>query len=129
MKVQQIQRIHGTFLIILASSLAIYSVVAEMTGWGVYGFLQEMPWGQVGLIQAYILMALIGLSIITGSKSAVPNKMWNVVGMTAHSAPLISLALYGYLFIEIDLANIIGVSLAIHGTWIAIELFTVAFVH
>jgi len=127
MKIQHIQRFHGIFLMVLALALAGYSTFAEMTGAGVYGFLQENPWGQVGLIQAYLLMSVIGFCIFTGSKSSEVNKIWNYVGIVSHTPPLIALMLYGYLFIEIDLAYMIAVSIAIHATWITIELLTLAF--
>ena len=125
--IQKIQQLHGTVLIILALGLAFYSAVAEKTGWGPYGFLHEIPWGEVGLIQAYLLMAIIGFCIRTASKSRDINKVWNIVGLLAHIPPLMAVVLYGYLFQEIGIGYILLMSVAIHGTWITLELLTLVF--
>jgi small-conductance mechanosensitive channel len=127
MKLQTIQRIHGIFLVVLASGLVVFSTYAQMTGNTVYGFLHENPMGQVGLIQAYLLMVVIGCTLLLGSSSMVVQKRWDIIGIIAHIPPLVALALYGYLFIELGISYMIMVSIAIHSTWITIELLALLF--
>lgn len=122
-----IQRIHGSVLVLLGSGLAVVSLYSQRTGWGVYGFLQEQPMGVVGLLQAYLLMVIIGIVLCIGAASKCPSKVWNLIGLVAHFPPLLALALYGYLFLELGIGYIIGVSIAIHATWIIVELTSLFF--
>ena len=129
MTLQKVQRIHGIFLVILASGLAIMSTYAQMTGNTVYGFLHENPMGQVGLIQAYLLMVVIGCTLLIGSSSEVAQARWDIIGIIAHIPPLVALALYGNLFLEMNMGYMILVSIAIHSTWITLEILTLLFLN
>lgn len=129
MTLQKVQRIHGIFLVILAGAMALMSSYSQMTGNGIYGFLHELPIVQLGLLQAYLLMLIIGCTLIMGSSSPVTQIRWDIIGIVAHFVPLLALALYGYLFIEMDLSYVILLSIAVHGTWIAIEFVALIFLH
>src|SRR5260370_1525198 len=80
-------RIHGTILTLVALGSALATTIGWMTGTGLFGFMQQNPLVWVGLIQAYLLMAIIAVLLVLGSGQANVRK-WNVVGALAHSAPL-----------------------------------------
>src|SRR6267378_3323569 len=82
-------RIHGTILTLVALSSAVATTIGRMAGTGLFGFMQENPMVWVGLIQAYMLMAIIAILLVLGSGQANTRK-WNVVGALAHCPPLIA---------------------------------------
>jgi hypothetical protein len=82
-------RIHGAILTVVALGSAVATTIGWMTGTGPFGFMQHNPMVWVGLIQAYLLMAIIAVLLVLGSGQ--PNaRKWNVVGALAHCAPLIA---------------------------------------
>ena len=82
-------RIHGTILTLVALGSAVATTVGWMTGIGPFGFMQQNPMVWVGLIQAYLLMTIIAVLLVLGSRQANARK-WNVIGALAHCAPLIA---------------------------------------
>ena len=51
--------------------------------------MKHNPLVWIGLIQAYLLMTILAVLLIIGSREANPRK-WNVVGALAHCPPLIA---------------------------------------
>src|SRR3954470_16397038 len=86
---QWLLRIHGAILIVVALGSAVATTIGRMTGTGLFGFMQQNPMVWVGLIQAYLLMAIIAVLLVLGSGQANARK-WNVVGALAHCPPLIA---------------------------------------
>ena len=82
-------RIHGTILTLVALGSAVATTMGWMTGTGLFGFMQQNPMVWVGLIQAYLLMAIIAVLLVLGSGQANARK-WNVVGALAHCPPLVA---------------------------------------
>src|SRR4030081_4048221 len=82
-------RIHGTILLLVALGSAVATTVGRLTGSGLFGFMQQNPMVWVGLIQAYLLMAIIAVLLVLGASQANARK-WNVVGALAHCPPLIA---------------------------------------
>jgi predicted Abi (CAAX) family protease len=81
--------IHGTILTLVALGSAVATTLGWMTGIGPFGLMQQNPMVWVGLIQAYLLMTIIAVLLVLGSRQANARK-WNVVGALAHCAPLIA---------------------------------------
>lgn len=59
---KRIQRIHGTILILIGMAFTINSTIGTYLGIGNFSFLQENEFALVGLFQAYLLMAIIGIA-------------------------------------------------------------------
>lgn len=117
----KIQRFHGKALIVLGLLMAMGSVSAQKTGAGPMGFLKENPIGEVGLLQAYLLMALIGFSIVSGCKNT--NKpVWSIIGISAHLIPLLVVVMYGSMFKILQVEYLLWFSLTIHSIGIVAEI-------
>jgi hypothetical protein len=121
-----VQRIHGTVMIGLGLSLAIATTYSEKTGTGIYPFLQSNPIVQVGLIQAYLLMAVLGIGVCFAAMAGDNHWKWDLLAALAHVPPLIAVFLYWNILASIPgQANTPYISLAIHSFWISIELLTI----
>ena len=72
-------RTHGTVLTLVALGSAVATTIGWMTGTGLFGFMQQNPMVLVGLIQAYLLMAIVAVLLVLGSGQTNARK-WNVVG-------------------------------------------------
>jgi hypothetical protein len=81
--------IHGTILTLVALGSAVGTTIGWSTGTGPFGFMRQNPMVWVGLIQAYLLMTIIAVLLVVGSRQANARK-WNVVGALAHCPPLIA---------------------------------------
>jgi len=117
---QSILKIHAIFLVILTIALTIAGFVGMNTGMGPFNWLRDIPMALVGLMQAYLLMLLIGVSLWIGSGGERIWR-WSVIAIAAHCIPLLAifslwnvLAAGGYL-------GIATYSYFIHGTWITVE--------
>ena len=113
-------RIHGTTLTLVALGSGLATTFGWMTGAGLFGFMQQNPMVWVGLIQAYLLMAIIAVLLVLGSGQ--PNaRKWNVVGALAHCAPLI--AAFGALavFDSMGAFGIVRIAIAFHLVWLCLE--------
>jgi hypothetical protein len=67
---QWLLRIHGTIVTLVALGSALATTIGWMTGTGVFGFMQQSPMVWVGLIQAYLLMAIIAVLLVLGAGQA-----------------------------------------------------------
>jgi len=117
---QLILKVHAVFLMILPVVLTLAGFVGMNWGRGPFTWLHDIPMTMVGLMQAYLLMMLIGVSMWTGAHGE-RSWRWSVIAITAHCVPLLTifalwnvLAAGGYL-------GITYYSYLIHGTWIVIE--------
>jgi hypothetical protein len=79
-----------------------------------------MVW--VGLIQAYLLMTIIAVLLIIGSRQENPRK-WNVVGALAHCPPLIAALSSLDVFDSMGALGLVRVAIAFHFLWLALEAF------
>jgi hypothetical protein len=71
----------------MTSILIATSTIGVITGQGIYGFLHENLWAYIGLVQAYWLMAAIGLSLWIGAAQVNP-RPWHLIGALAHVVPI-----------------------------------------
>ena len=113
-------RIHGTILTLVALASAVATTMGWMTGTGLFGFMQQNPMVWVGLIQAYLLMAIIAVLLVVGSGQANTRK-WNVVGALAHCPPLIAaLSSLGVLE-SMGALGIVRAAIVFHIVWFCLE--------
>jgi hypothetical protein len=77
-----------------------------------------MVW--VGLIQAYLLMAIIAALLVLGSGEANARK-WNVVGALAHCAPLVAALSSLPVFESMGALGIVRAAIAFHVVWFCLE--------
>jgi hypothetical protein len=115
-------RIHGTILALVALGSAVGTTIGRMTGTGPFGFMQQNPMVWVGLIQAYLLMTIIAVLLVLGSRQANVRK-WNVVGALAHCAPLIAALCSLNVFESMGSLGIVGVAITFHFVWLCLETF------
>jgi len=113
-------RIHGTILTLVALGSALATTIGWMTGTGLFGFMQQNPMVWVGLIQAYLLMAIIAVLLVLGSGQANVRK-WNVVGALAHCAPLIAALGSLAVFESMGAFGIVRIAIAFHLVWLCLE--------
>ena len=113
-------RIHGTILTLVALGSALAPTIGWMTGTGLFGFMQQNPMVWVGLIQAYLLMAMIAVLLVLGSGQANVRK-WNVVGALAHCAPLIGALGSLDVFEQMGAFGIVRKAIAFHLVWLCLE--------
>ena len=86
-------RVHGALLMVLGLGNATLSTWGVRTGEGLMGFLAEHRLGHVGLVQAYLLVALLGYVLWRGARDEDP-RTWNRVGAMVHLAILPAYALH-----------------------------------
>ena len=79
-----------------------------------------MVW--VGLIQAYLLMAIIAVLLALGSSDENPRK-WNVVGALAHVPPLIAALFSLDAFASLGASTIVWVPIGFHLLLLLLETF------
>jgi hypothetical protein len=116
-------RIHGTILTLVALASAVATTMGWMTGTGLFGFMQQNPMVWVGLIQAYLLMAIIAVLLVLGSGQANARK-WNVVGALAHCPPLIAALSSLGVFESMGALGIVRVAIVFHIVWLCLETVT-----
>ena len=116
-------RIHGVMLLIVALAAA-NATVARYLGIGPYAFLQQNPMAWVGLIQAYLLMAVVALTLLIGVRQSQPHT-WHLIGAAAHLAPLLAVIFSWTLLTSLGFGAIASGSLAFHAIWIVIETIMV----
>jgi hypothetical protein len=93
-----------------------------MTGTGLFGFMRQNPMVWVGLIQAYLLMTIIAVLLIVGSREANARK-WNVVGALAHCPPLIAALFSLDVFKGMGALGFVRVAIGFHVFWFVLETF------
>jgi hypothetical protein len=119
-------RIHGTILLLVALGSAVATTIGRLTGSGLFGFMQQNPMVWVGLIQAYLLMAIIAVLLLLGSDQANARK-WNVVGALAHCPPLIAALSSLDVFESMGALGIVRAAIAFHVVWLCLEGFAVLY--
>ena len=119
----RITTIHASILILLGLGFSINAIAGGLAGVGMYPFLFTNHIGAVGLLQAYLLMAVVGGSIWIGFATSRPlPRAWHWLAMAAHLPPLIAVALFTASTPEMTMKFVV-VSLVIHGTGIGAELY------
>jgi hypothetical protein len=113
-------RIHGTILTLVALASAVATTTGWMTGTGLFGFMQQNPMVWVGLIQAYLLMAIIAVLLVLGSGQANARK-WNVVGALAHCPPLVAALSSLGVFESMGALGIVRAAIVFHIVWLCLE--------
>ncbi len=106
---------------LVALGSAVATTVGWMTGSGLFGFMRQNPLVWVGLIQAYLLMALIAVLLILGS-GQVNARKWNVVGALAHCPPLIAALSSLDAFESMGALGIVQMAIAFHIVWLCLEV-------
>ncbi|MDX2019663.1 MAG: hypothetical protein SF187_05435 [Deltaproteobacteria bacterium] len=107
---------------LLASGNAVVSFRAtQMPIAGPFRFLFENPAAEIGLLQAYLLMAAIGAVLFCGS-FAVRIGRFDALGIAAHLVPLLALLAFRPLVISFMGPGTLLMSATIHLTFIAIEV-------
>ena len=117
---RRLLRVHGTILTIVALGSAVATTFGRITGTGPFGFMQQDPMVWVGLIQAYLLMAIIAVLLVLGSGLADVRK-WNVVGALAHCAPLIAALSSLDVFDAMGALGFVWVPIAFHIVFLCLE--------
>lgn len=112
--------VHGSFLLIVTGANTIQSISGLKSGTGIFGFLKSMPMVEVGLMQAYLLMMLIGIVLLMNVRS---ERSWryDLLGASAHLIPLSALYIfYGHVEQVMGFKVVVASSL-IHIPWILTE--------
>jgi CDP-diglyceride synthetase len=117
---RRLLRIHGTILLLVALANAVATTIGRVSGTGPFGFMQQNPMVWVGLIQAYLLMAMIAVLLVLGSREANARK-WNVVGALAHGVPLIAALSSLDVFASMGALGIVWGAIAFHILWLCLE--------
>ena len=115
-------RIHGSILALVALGSAVAATIGRITGNGIFGFMQHNPMVWVGLIQAYLLMTIIAVLLVLGSRQPDMRK-WNVVGALAHCAPLIAALSSLDVFASMGALGMVRAAIAFHIVWLCLETF------
>lgn len=114
---------HASILVVIGLGFAANTVAGGLIGAGLYPFLLTNHMACIGLIQAYLLMSVIGLSIWIGYRTSERfARAWHVLAIIAHLPPLSALVFFGATTPELTVPVIIG-SLLIHFTGIGFELY------
>ena len=117
---------HVSLLSALALGLSVNCVLGAFAGYGAYPFLSTNHLAAVGLLQAYLLMALIGVAVWTSFLTTHHlHQAWHYLVITAHLPPLLALFLLTPSTPELTL-NVVLLSLAVHGAGIAAEVIALS---
>lgn len=112
---------HGATLIILALGNAVVSFRATQTPIeGPFRFLLENPAAEIGLLQAYLLMAAVGVVLLVGS-FARRIARFDALGIAAHLVPLLALVTFRPLVVSFMGPRTVLMSAGIHLSFIALE--------
>ncbi len=120
----RVLRIHGAVLFFVASVSVANDLYSHFTGLGIYGFLRDNPMVSVGLLQAYLLMAVIA-GVLLSIAAKAPSPKWHIVAALAHMAPLTVILLFWNVLRSQGFLPIAIGSLTFHSLWICIELLFV----
>jgi hypothetical protein len=119
---RRLLRVHGSVLALVALASAVATTLGRINGLGPFGFMKQNPMSWVGLIQAYLLMAIIAMLLVIGSRESNPRK-WNVVGALAHCAPLLAALSSLRVFDSMGALGFVRVAIAFHLLWVCLEGF------
>jgi hypothetical protein len=119
---RRLLRIHATLLLLAALGSAVATTIGRATGDGPFGFMRQNPMVWVGLIQAYLLMAIIAVLLALGSREENPRK-WNVVGALAHVPPLIAALFSLAAFAPLGASTIVWLPIGFHLVFLLLESY------
>lgn len=120
---QLILKTHAVFLMILPIVLTIAGFVGMNTGMGPFSWLRDIPMTLVGLMQAYLLMLLIGVCLWIGAHGERIWR-WSVIAIVAHCIPLLAIFSLWHVLAAGGYLGITTYSYFIHGVWITIEVIS-----
>ncbi len=92
---------------------------------GSFRFLYEMPFVEVGLLQAYLLMSFLGVTLVIGSFSEKFVK-FDIVGLIAHLIPLLALFAFRNQVHQFMGSSTFLASFLIHTSFISLEALAIA---
>lgn len=119
---RRLLRVHGAVLTLVALASAVATTIGWITGTGPFGFMKQNPMVWVGLIQAYLLMTIIAVLLVIGSRQENARK-WNVVGALAHCPPLIAALSSLNVFESMGALGMVRVAITFHIVWLGLETF------
>jgi hypothetical protein len=114
-------RWHGILLIALGVGNAVASYLA--TKWplpGPFFFLSHDPFPEVGFLQAYLLAALVGVTLLLGSRIE-RFYVFDLVGLAMHTIPPLTLILMWSQIEQRMGSGVIALSISIHSVFILWE--------
>jgi hypothetical protein len=117
-----VTRVHAICLFVIT----IAATTGSTLGWkgrGPLDVLASQPYGYVGLFQAYFLMFLLALVCLIGA-TRWPSRLWNVVLLVAHLAPLAIIVIANDVFVSTNSQRMAyTVALLVHIPLILLETF------
>jgi hypothetical protein len=117
---RRLLRVHGAVLLLVTLGSAVATTLGRSTGDGPFGFMRQDPLVWVGLIQAYLLMAIIAVLLALGSRDQNPRK-WNVVGALAHVPPLLAALSSLAAFAPLGASTIVWLAISFHLLFLVLE--------
>ena len=117
---KKILRIHGSILIVIGIALTVNSTIGTYIGVGKFSFLQENEFVLVGLFQAYLLMAIIGVALWIGTTTSGIRK-FHLIGALAHIPPLAANIMFWHLFSAMGMTTLATMGTTFHLLFIGIE--------
>lgn len=118
----KILRLHGVSLIVAGVILVTGASLGYYANWGVLSFLADNPLAYLGLIQAYLLMAIIGYSLNLITEHLQIRK-WHLIAFIAHIPPLAMTIIFWDLFVQMDKAYMPYSGLIAHLAVMSVELY------
>jgi hypothetical protein len=115
-------RVHGTLAIVMGIALTVNCSLETFAGIGSFKFLQQNPMGMVGLMQAYLLLAMIGFVLWTGSYLENTQK-FHIIGALAYCPPLAANIIFFGMFTEMGMAWASLAGSTFHIIFISLESF------
>jgi hypothetical protein len=112
-------RIHGGIFLVMMPSLIILSTIGLISGTGLFAFLHATPLADVGLLQLYAVMTVLGIVLIIGSFQS-KTWTWNLIGIITEITPLLS----NYIFAGIYKKTGIAPSWTLHSILILLEFLS-----
>lgn len=118
-----ILRIHGTTIILAGTILTVIGWVGTFAGTGVMKVLQTEPLAYLGLFQAYLLIAALGVALWVGSIS-VNTRPWHAIGFLAHLGPFAANIIFWDMLTEYGITHS---GLILHTVFMLTESLSFAF--
>jgi len=103
--------------------LTVIGWVGTFAGTGVMKVLQTEPLGYLGLFQAYLLIAALGVALWVGS-FAVNTRPWHAIGFLAHLGPFAANIIFWDMITEYGISHS---GLILHTVFMLIESLSFAF--
>jgi len=117
---KKILRIHGSILILIGIALTVNSTIGTYLGIGKFSFLQDNEFALVGLFQAYLLMAIIGVALWIGT-TTTGIRRFHIIGALAHFPPLAANIMFWHLFSAMGMTTLATIGTIFHSLFICIE--------